>query len=208
MENYTKQSYEPVNLHIWFSGWSGVNGRPSSLTTGGLIAQNLLYLAYKEPITESELSKAIGIPAAYVEPIIKQLVDDELMRRIGDKVYTDFIITTKADREKYVPAQKQFFAENSNVFMKAIKEGLKKIKSLNFYSRFTVNQQNALDLYFMFNCLEGYSTHFQKYMKTCRLSPTARTGVNGLPLAIYIRRVMRAIQPDFHIHMLGGAMQS
>jgi RNA polymerase sigma-70 factor (ECF subfamily) len=155
MENYTKQSYEPVNLHIWFSGWSGVNGRPSSLTTGGLIAQNLLYLAYKEPITESELSKAIGIPAAYVEPIIKQLVDDELMRRIGDKVYTDFIITTKADREKYVPAQKQFFAENSNVFMKAIKEGLKKIKSLNFYSRFTVNQQNALDLYFMFNCLAG-----------------------------------------------------
>ena len=155
METYTKQSYDPVDLHIWFSGWSGINGRPQSLTGGGLIAQNLLYLAYKEPITESELSKAIGIPAAYVEPIIKQLVSDELMRRIGDKVYTDFIITTKADREKYIPAQKKFFAENSDVFMRAIKEGLGKIKSLDFYSRFTVNQRNSLDLYFMFNCLAG-----------------------------------------------------
>ena len=38
MENYAKQSYEPVNLHIWFSGTSGINGSPQSLKTGGLIA--------------------------------------------------------------------------------------------------------------------------------------------------------------------------
>ena len=155
MENYTKQSYEPVNLHIWFSGWSGIDGKPVSLRADGLIAKNLLYLAYKEPVTETELSKAIGIPAAYVEPIVKQLVEDELMRRIGDKVYTDFIITTKADREKYVPAQKQFFAENSDVFMRAIIKGLDKIRGFDFYRGFTDNQRNAFDLYFMFDCLGG-----------------------------------------------------
>ena len=155
MENYAKQSYEPVNLHIWFSGWSGIDGRPTSLTSGGLIAKNLLYLAYKEPITESELSKAIGIPAVYVEPIVKQLVEDELMRRVGDKIYTDFIITTKADREKYVPAQKQFFEENSEQFMGAVKKGLEKIRNFDFYQGFTGNQRNALDLFFMFDCLGG-----------------------------------------------------
>jgi RNA polymerase sigma-70 factor (ECF subfamily) len=77
------------------------------------------------------------------------------MRRVGDKVYTDFIITTKTDQQKYVPAQKQFFAENSDKFMRSIKEGLEKIKGFDFLSRFTVNQRNSLDLYFLFNCLAG-----------------------------------------------------
>ena len=155
MDSYTKQSYEPVNLHIWFSGWSGINDEPRSFVRDNLIAQNLLFLAYAKPITETNLAKAIGIPMAYVEPIVKRLVDGELMRRIGDKVYTDFIISTKADQVKYVPAQKQFFAENSAVFMRPIKEGLEKVKTLDFYNRFTINQRNSLDLYVMFNCLAG-----------------------------------------------------
>ena len=177
MENYTKQSYEPVNLHIWFSGWSGVNGRPESLTTGGLIAQNLLYLAYKEPITEAELSKAIGIPSAYVEPIVKRLVADELMRRVGDKVYTDFIITTKADQKRYIPAQKQFFAENSDKFIRAIKEGLEKIRAFDFYGRCTDNQRNALDLYFLFDCLaKGIFAAFSKIYENVQTFPDRPDG--------------------------------
>jgi RNA polymerase sigma-70 factor (ECF subfamily) len=177
MENYTKQSYEPVNLHIYFSGWSGINDEPRTFLKGNLIAQNLLYLAYKEPIMESELSKAIGIPSAYVEPIIKRLVDCELMRRVGDKVYTDFIISTKADQIKYIPAQKQFFAENSTIFMRSIKEGLIKIKTFDFYSRLTENQRNSLDLYFMFNCLAGgIFSAFSKIYEAVQIFPDRPDG--------------------------------
>jgi RNA polymerase sigma-70 factor (ECF subfamily) len=94
MESYAKQSYEPEKLHVTCSGRSGLNGEPYSLANNDLVIQNILISAYNEPVTESELSKAIGIPAAYIEPIVQKLVDNELMKRTGNKVYTDFIIFT------------------------------------------------------------------------------------------------------------------
>lgn len=69
------------------------------------IKMNLLILAYEKPVTISELSGAIGIPAAYVEPIVDDLVKCELMGRSGDKVYTDFIIYTEKDRIGSLDAQ-------------------------------------------------------------------------------------------------------
>ena len=64
---------------------------PELLVQDDLIAQNLLILAYEKPITVSDLSKAIGIPAAYIEPIVKKLVDGELMTKTDSgKVYTRY----------------------------------------------------------------------------------------------------------------------
>ncbi|MDE5892667.1 MAG: sigma-70 family RNA polymerase sigma factor, partial [Acetatifactor sp.] len=92
MEKYTKQSYEPETLSIGMSGRYGINGEPSNLGLQDKIKMNLMILAYDKPVTLRELSEGIGIAIAYIEPIVEQLVDGELMKRIGDKVYTDFII--------------------------------------------------------------------------------------------------------------------
>ncbi len=67
----TRENYLPGQLHLSFGGAEGLKGEPMSLVDGDLIAQNLLILAYDKPLTVSELSKAIGIPVAYIEPIIK-----------------------------------------------------------------------------------------------------------------------------------------
>jgi len=111
-ESYAKESYEPITLDISNSGNKSIKGEPQSLVEGDLIAQNLLYLAYNEPVTVQELAKAIGIPMAYIEPIVKKLVDGELMRRVGNKVYTDFMISSVHDEEKYIPAQKEFIGRH------------------------------------------------------------------------------------------------
>ena len=58
----------PGKLALSFGGSDGLKREPISLVENDLIAQNLLILAYEKPITISELSKAIGIPAAYIEP--------------------------------------------------------------------------------------------------------------------------------------------
>ena len=79
---------------------------PELLVQDDLIAQNLLILAYEKPITVSDLSKAIGIPAAYIEPIVKKLVDGELMTKTDSgKVYTDFLITKPQDKLRYFNPQ-------------------------------------------------------------------------------------------------------
>jgi len=155
METYTKQSYEPINLYVANSGNSGMNDEPGSLVNNDLIAQNLLYLAYNEPTTEADLAKAMGIPLAYLEPIIKRLVDGELLKTAGGKVYTDFIIYTHEDREKYVTAQVNLVSDNKELFLQPLKQGLKKLRSEKYLQRFTANQINALELFFMFRCLDG-----------------------------------------------------
>ena len=149
MENYEKQSYEPINLHISNSGRCSIYGEPYTLVKNDLIVQNLLYLAYNEPVTETELAKAIGIPTAYIEPIIKKLVDGELMKRIGNKVYTDFMIYTVDDMTKHITAQKKFLEENQDLFLNPLIEGLEKLRQSDYYKRFTEHQRNALELYVM-----------------------------------------------------------
>ncbi|MEG0835948.1 MAG: RNA polymerase sigma factor [Christensenellaceae bacterium] len=57
MESYTENSYKPIKLHIANSGNASIYDEPRSLVENDLIAQNLLFLAYEQPITEIELSK-------------------------------------------------------------------------------------------------------------------------------------------------------
>ena len=71
----TKENYLPGEMCLSFGGLEGLRGEPMSLVEGDPIATNLLIRAYDKPITISDLSRAIGIPAAYIEPIVKKLVD-------------------------------------------------------------------------------------------------------------------------------------
>lgn len=154
MEKYSKSSYEPVTLKVSNSGYWGMNGEPGSLVNDDLMAQNLLWLAYAKPIGLEELSKSIGIPAAYVEPLVKKLVDGELMKQVGNKYYTDFIIHTVEDEERYIPAQKAFVKENFDLFWRGIEKGLEEVREKEFYKALSLEQRNSLEMYFVFYCLD------------------------------------------------------
>lgn len=158
MEKYTKQSYSPITLHISYSGNPGLNGEPITLIKNDLIAQNILWLAYSKPVTIEEIALSIGIPAAYVEPIVQKLVDGELMKKVGNKVYTDFMISTLDDKEKHIPAQKKCVHENFELFWNAIEKALVKLRQCEFYERCSFDARNSLELYVAFNCLD-YGTY-------------------------------------------------
>lgn len=93
-ENMENMKYPiPGRLDVTWSGRDGPMGEPASLVNNDLIAENLLILAYKAPLTLPELADAIGIPTVYIEPIIRKLVDSELMAETETgKVYTNFMI--------------------------------------------------------------------------------------------------------------------
>ena len=89
-----RENHLPGHLYLSFGGEEGLKNEPVSLVENDLIAQNLLIIAYEKPLTISELSRTIGIPAAYIEPVVNKLVDGELMIKTeGGKIYSDFIIT-------------------------------------------------------------------------------------------------------------------
>lgn len=154
MEHFEKQSYKPIRLYVSNSGCSGMNNEPYSLVEGDLIAQNLLYLAYKKPVSEPELARAIGIPMAYVEPIIQKLVEGELMQRTGDRLYTDFIIYTAEDEERYIPAQKEFIADHFEEIWKPYEEFLDRLRGAECYQQLSDERRSALEWFCFFNIFD------------------------------------------------------
>ena len=129
----TRENYLPGRLNLSFGGSDGLKGEPISLVEEDLIAQNLLNLAYDKPITISDLSKAIGIPAAYIEPIVKKLIDGELMVQMDSgKVYSDFIISKAQDILKNFESQKNFAHKQFDTVWNIVEKMSDKISKMDF----------------------------------------------------------------------------
>ncbi len=146
MEKYEKQSYEPESLNMGMSGELGINGEPFNLgVNNSMIMQNLLILAYDKPVTLRELSEALGIAAAYIEPEVNRLVDGELMKRVGDRVYTDFIICREEDRHAAVGAQQELADRRYREIWEIVEQGLAKLREQDFYRKQRTEARRKLE---------------------------------------------------------------
>ena len=162
-----RENYLPGQLYLSFGGSDGVNGEPMSLVEGDLIAQNLLILAYEKPITIPELSKAIAIPAAYIEPIIKKLVDGELMIQTeSGKVYTDFLIRKPQDALENFRPQLDFAHKHFDSIWAIIQGMEDKITQLPFVQSMGDDEKVKLGRYAVLKALQD----FQHY-GTGRIEP-------------------------------------
>ena len=108
MKAYSEYSYEPKTLQLGIHGGTGLRGEPFILMSSP-IEQNVLILAYERPIPMQMLADTMGMPCAYLEPIVDKLVNGELMGRTnGGLVYTRCFIQHKRDRFGDVSAQEAF----------------------------------------------------------------------------------------------------
>lgn len=153
-EKYVKQSMEPDDLWVSINGRVGNNMEPFDLVgERDHIVMNILILAYKKPLELSELSDRIGIPCAFLEPIVDKLVASELMRRIQNKVYTDFIIFSLDDMYKSFELERACADEIYEEALSVIKCNYNKIK-IDIFDRLNSSQKNSLLSYFSVKALE------------------------------------------------------
>ena len=156
----TRENYLPRRLNLSFGGSDGLKGEPISLVEEDLIAQNLLILAYDKPITISDLSKAIGIPAAYIEPIVKKLIDGELMVQMDSgKVYSDFIISKAQDILKNFESQKNFAHKQFDTVWNIVEKMSDKISKMDFVKSMDSEERTKLDRYAVLKALQDFQ-HF------------------------------------------------
>lgn len=155
MENYTKQSYEPDTLSIAISGQEGFQHEPFSLVeTSDQLAQSILILAYPKPLTEAELARAMGVPAAFVEPVVKKLTAGELMKRTeGGKVYTDFILYTDQDRKAAFDKQLAAVDAHFPLFWEEAARGLEELRKKPYWPRQAERARTKLELNFCIKLL-------------------------------------------------------
>ncbi len=152
-----RENHLPSQLYLSYGGADGPNGEPLSLVEGDLIAQNLLILAYEKPITISDLSKAIGIPAAYIEPIIQKLVDGELMVQTDNgKVYTDFIITKPQYSLENYESQLDFAHKHFDTMWEILQKMLDSISTLPFVHNMENEERIKLERYALLKSLQDF----------------------------------------------------
>lgn len=107
VEKYSQISYEPKTASIGIWGYGGLNGEPFSLMRSNIEA-NILYLAYDHPVSVRGIADTMGMPSAYIEPIIDALVNGELMGRTsGGLVYTRCFVQRYDDSFGDIPAQEK-----------------------------------------------------------------------------------------------------
>lgn len=172
----TRENHLPGRLNLSFGGSGGLKGEPISLVEGDLIAQNLLILAYDNPITISDLSKAIGIPAAYIEPIVEKLVDGELMVQMDSgKVYSDFIISKAQDILKNFKLQKNFAHKQFDMVWSIVEKLSDKISKMDFVSNMDTEERTKLDRYAILKVLQDFQ-HFGTDMIEAPRFPKRKDG--------------------------------
>ena len=155
MESYEKKSYEPEQLFLSCSGAVGLNGEPFSLVKpDDKLTQNVLLLAYEKPISISELAKALGVPAGYIEPVVNKMVDGELMQRTASGlVYTDFIIYTENDRMATFNLQLKIADDHLDLFWDETQKGLEMLQKKEFYKKQKENAKKKLEMHFCINTI-------------------------------------------------------
>lgn len=155
MENYTKQSYEPEILRLSCSGSCGLNGEPFSLVGyEDALAQNILIVAYDKPLTDVEIAKALGTPAAFVEPIVGRLVNAELMARTDSgKVYSDFIQFTREDFYANFREQLRYADEHYTDIRNDLRAALENLRGTEYYLRQDDSCRRKLELHYSISLL-------------------------------------------------------
>ena len=149
MEIYSEQSYRPERLDIGCHGCQGFHDEPWSLVAGDLMKQNILIAAYEKPVTVVEISRALGIPTAYVETAVNDLVTSELMAKTGNKVFTDFMITTPEQILRGLDVQIEPVEKNYDLLLGFIKEYLNELGALPLVNRLSDCKQKKLKYYFV-----------------------------------------------------------
>ncbi len=155
MENYTKQSYEPETLWLSNSGRCGFNNEPFSLVGDREIEMNLLILAYEKPVTIPELAGAIGISTAYIEPIVEKLVNGELMKRVSNKVYTDFVIYDEDDRTANLELEAELAEQHYKGIWEIMRKGLDELHNQEYYMALSPSQSIKLDSFLVIRTVQS-----------------------------------------------------
>lgn len=124
--------YRPGKLHL------GINGQPVQVMDIELIKsdpvrQNLCLACYRGPKTLAQLTAYLGIPAGYLEPALRWLVEKEFMAETPQGFLTTFLITSEKEQQEHYAAHKRHRAEVADVAVDGLLRAEETIRAIGFH---------------------------------------------------------------------------
>ncbi|MBQ8408056.1 MAG: sigma-70 family RNA polymerase sigma factor [Clostridia bacterium] len=153
MEKYSSVSYEPKNVGIGIWGGDSMRGEPFTLLHS-LIEGNILWLAYEKPISIREISDTMGMPTAYVEPLVDRLVTGELMGRTdGGLVYTRCYMEKYADTFGDIERQEALAEKYAETVWNAVWKHVKPLTEREQFASMSEKQKATMMLFIIDRCI-------------------------------------------------------
>lgn len=128
--NYGQQSYNPKGLSLLF--WGNGTNRYYNLCDSK-ISQNILFACYNDKLSAEQISLEIGVSLPYMEDKLAELCEYELLKKDGNKYYTNIVIFTR-DFSKEVNAKTAQVREKiADILTEAITNHEKDVRNIGFY---------------------------------------------------------------------------
>ena len=195
MELYERQSYQPERLEVSCNGFQGFHDEPWSLVANDLMKQNILIIAYQQPLTMVEIARALGIPTAYVENAVYDLTKAELMKQVGNKYFTDFMICRPEERLKGLDVQISL-VDAHYIEMRDNLKSILKICVLCICLRYLKSKEESWNIilsciYFLqlFIQLRSESFHQKKNSPNVRMEEDGLQWVANIPEILTLRTI-------------------
>ena len=155
MEKYSSVSYEPKKVYIGIWGSQGLSGEPFSLLSSD-IEGNILVLAYERPVSVKEISDAMGMPGAYIEPLVTKLICGELMGKTsGGLVYTKCFMKNYDDAFGDIAAQEEISDKFADTVWETVNSNLSEFYESAIFSNMNEKQKATVILFVMNQALGG-----------------------------------------------------
>ncbi len=149
MEKYSSYSYAPKKVSIGIWGNRGMKEEPFSLIPTPM-EQNALILAYENPVSVRGLADTMGVPCAYLEPVLDKLVEGELMGRTpGGLVYTRCFMQKYEDSFGDIPLQEGLAEEYATRVWEVVWRHLAPFTERGSVCKMTEKQKATLLLFLM-----------------------------------------------------------
>ncbi len=127
---YGEQSYNPKNLTLLFLG-DGKNQYYNLCKKK--IPQNILIACYNDRLTIEEISLQIGVPIPYLEDEINILIEHDVLKKKGNKYYTNIVIFTDEFIKEVTNKAKPIQKEIAKIAEEFLVENEEKIRNIGFY---------------------------------------------------------------------------
>lgn len=127
--NYGQQSYNPKSLALMF--WGNGSNRYNHLCDSK-ISQNILFACYNDKLTAEQISLEIGVALPYMEDKLNELWEYELLKKDGNRYYTNIVIFTRDFANEVNSKTAQLRSKISDILIKAISEREARVRGIGF----------------------------------------------------------------------------